>query len=164
MWRDFKCFDDRDDSERESRGQILVSLSRDPDKKSLSISIVKGKDIDIQHGRNEWCFRYTAIIICISIGHFLVPFFTPYIWIISWSKSCICCKELVTITDTAPHIHRLSCFQWAAANIATFNIQTDHLGRQNKVTFNRVWIRYLIPYLGCQLEANRLRCFSPKWR
>lgn len=53
VWRDFKCFDDRDDSERESRGQILVSLSRDPDKKSLSISIVKGKDIDIQHAGSE---------------------------------------------------------------------------------------------------------------
>lgn len=53
VWRDFKSGDCLNDLGKESRGQILVSLSRDPDNKSLSISIVKGKDIDIQHAGSD---------------------------------------------------------------------------------------------------------------
>ena len=50
VWRDFISIDSQEHLEKESRGQILVSLSRDPDKKSLSLNLVKGKDIEIQHG------------------------------------------------------------------------------------------------------------------
>jgi len=53
VWRDFKCNDDKEESEKESCGQILVSLSRDPDKKTLSISIIKGKEIDTLHAGGD---------------------------------------------------------------------------------------------------------------
>ena len=52
IWRDFKCHDDPQESENPSRGQILLSLSRDPEKKTVSVSVEKGKDIDTQLGKS----------------------------------------------------------------------------------------------------------------
>jgi len=46
VWRDFK--NDDEIMQRESRGQVLISLCRDPDKQTLSIGILKGKDINTQ--------------------------------------------------------------------------------------------------------------------
>jgi len=48
VWRDFKNDDEIREMQRESRGQVLISLCRDPDKQTLSIGILKGKDINTQ--------------------------------------------------------------------------------------------------------------------
>lgn len=51
VWRDFKNVDEKEgETERESKGQILIALCRDPDKKTLSVGILKGKDISFHHG------------------------------------------------------------------------------------------------------------------
>jgi len=53
VWRDFKNADEIREMQRESCGQVLISLCRDPDKKTLSVGILKAKDVNIQQASSE---------------------------------------------------------------------------------------------------------------
>lgn len=52
VWRDLKPMEDADGSQ-ENKGQILFSLCRDPAKKTLTIGILKGKDIHYRGGMSS---------------------------------------------------------------------------------------------------------------
>jgi len=53
VWRDFKNADEMRQMQRDSSGQVLISLCRDPDKKTLSVGILKAKDVNIQQASSE---------------------------------------------------------------------------------------------------------------